>query len=52
MALVTVLVAAVLLAGPLYKLYWLLTTRSHPRTQKVAPDLSAFRRGTGDKDAS
>jgi hypothetical protein len=51
MALVTVLVAAVLLAGPLYKLYWLLTTRSHSRTQKTAPDLSAFRRGTG-KDTS
>ncbi len=50
MALGTVLIAAILLAGPLYKLYWLITTRSHPRTQETAPDLSAFQRGTGNKD--
>lgn len=46
MALGTVLIAAILLAGPLYKLCWLITTRSHPRTQETAPDLSAFQRGT------
>jgi hypothetical protein len=50
MILVTILIAAVLLAGPLYKLYWLITTRSHPRTQKTPPDLSAFQRGTGNED--
>jgi hypothetical protein len=50
MILVTILIAAVLLAGPLYKLYWLITTRSHPRTQKIPPDLSAFQRGTGNED--
>jgi len=50
MALGTVLIAAILLAGPLYKLYWLITTRSHPRTQETAPDLSAFQRGTGNMD--
>jgi hypothetical protein len=49
MALGTVLIAAILLGGPLYKLYWLITTRSHPRTQETAPDLSAFQRGTGHK---
>ncbi len=52
MALVTVLIAAIFVAGPLYKLYWLITTRSHPRSQKIAPDLSAFQRGTGNKDTS
>ena len=51
MALGTVLIAAIFLAGPLYKLYWLITTRSHPRTQETAPDLSAFQRGTGNRDA-
>ncbi len=50
MSLVTFLIAAILLAGPLYKLYWLITTRSHPRTQRTPPDLSAFQRGTGSKD--
>jgi hypothetical protein len=50
MILVTILIAAVLLAGPLYKLYWLITTRSHPRTQKTPPDLSAFQRGPGNED--
>ena len=50
MILVTILIAAVFLAVPLYKLYWLITTRSHPRTQKTQPDLSAFQRGTGNED--
>ncbi len=50
MALGTVLIAAILLAGPLYKLYWLITTRPHPRTQESAPDLSAFQRGTENRD--
>lgn len=50
MILVTILIAAVLLAGPLFKLYWLITTRSHPRTQKAPPDLSAFQRSTGNED--
>jgi hypothetical protein len=49
MILVTILIVAVLLAGPLYKLYWLVTTRSHPRTQRTPPDLSAFQRGTGNE---
>jgi hypothetical protein len=48
MIVVTILIAAVLLAFPLYKLYWLITTRSHPRTQKTPPDLSAFQRGPGN----
>jgi len=52
MVLGTVLIAAILLAGPLYKLYWLMTTRSHPRTQETAPDLSAFQRGTGNGDTA
>ena len=40
----TVLIMALLLAGPLYKLYWLITTRSHARVQDNQPDLSAFER--------
>jgi hypothetical protein len=32
MVLVTILIVAALLAGPLYKLYWMIMTRSHPRT--------------------
>jgi len=52
MVLVTILIAAVLLAIPLYKLYWLTTTRSHPRTQKTPPDLSAFQRTTGNEDTT
>jgi hypothetical protein len=52
MVLVTILIAATLLAGPLYKLYWMIMTRSHPRTQKTPPDLPAFQRGTGNEDTS
>jgi hypothetical protein len=43
-----VLIGAVLLAGPVYKLYWLVTTRSHSRTQRTPPDLSAFDRSPKD----
>jgi hypothetical protein len=49
MVIAYILIGAVLLAGPLYSAYWLYTTRSHPRTQKAPPDLSAFERQTGDK---
>jgi hypothetical protein len=44
-----VLIGAVLLAGPVYKLYWVVTRRSHPRRQQTPPDLSAFDRSPGDK---
>jgi len=50
MVIVYILIGAVLLAGPLYRAYWLYTTRSHPRTQKVPPDMSAFERHAGDND--
>jgi hypothetical protein len=50
MVIVYILIGAVLLAGPFYRAYWLYTARSHPRTQKMAPDLSAFERHTGDND--
>jgi hypothetical protein len=43
-----VLIGAVLLAGPAYKLYWTVTKRSHPRVQRTPPDLSAFDRSPKD----
>jgi hypothetical protein len=52
MVIVYILIGAVLLAGPLYRAYWLYMTRSHPRTQKAAPDLSAFERDAGHNDGS
>ncbi len=51
MVIVYILIGAVLLTGPLYTAYWLYTTRSHPRTQKVSPDLSAFERHAGENDS-
>lgn len=47
-AAVEVLIGAALLAGPLYKLYWLVNTRAHPRVQQTPPDVSAFDRGQED----
>ena len=52
MVLVTILIVAVLMAVVLYPVYWLVTTRSHPRTQKTPPDLSAFQRGTENHEDS
>jgi hypothetical protein len=45
---VEVLIGAVLLAGPAYKLFWAVTKRSHPRVQRTPPDLSAFDRSPED----
>jgi hypothetical protein len=45
-----VVVGAVLLAGPAYKIYWAMTTRSHPRTQENPPDLSAFQRDARNRE--